>query len=231
MRFTRHHRSFVAVLAALLLLLAACGNDDDDTAAVGAGNGDETNGEVDDNGADEEPDDTTTTTAEETTTTTEAEPDVGTGAECLIGTWQLDNDAWAAAFQQMVPPDAPMGDTAVSGRVQIEFRADGTSTSIYEDWTIHSEVTQPAPGEMTITRDGDDHGTYTAGDDGSISYTGTETNSTVDVTSVIGGQTMAMPGIEGDQTDVIGEAGSYTCEVDRLSIEVDGVTVWFDRVG
>ena len=230
MRITRHHRSLVAVLAALVLLLAACGNDDDDPAAVGAGNGNGngTNGEVEDDDGDE-PDDTTTTTAEPTTTT--AEPEVTSGAECLIGTWQLDNDEWAAAFQQMIPPDAPMGDATVSGRVQIEFRADGASTSIYEDWTIHSEVTQPAPGEMTITRDGDDHGTYTAGDDGSISYTPTETNSTVDVHSVIGGQAMDMPGIEGEQTDVIGEAGSYTCEGDRLNIDVDGASVWFDRVG
>ena len=230
MRFTRHHRSLVAILAALLLLLAACGNDDD-SAAVGAGNGngDDTNGEVEDDAEDDESDDTTTTTAEPTTTTTE--PEVTSGAECLIGTWQLDNEEWAAAFQQMIPPDAPMGDATVTGRLTIEFRGDGTSTSIYDDWTIRSEVTQPAPGEVTITRDGDDHGTYTAGDDGSISYTPTETNTTVDVTSVVGGQTMAMPGIEGEQTDVIGGAGSFTCEGDRMSIAVDGATVWFDRVG
>lgn len=227
------HR-LVAVLAATTLLLAACGDDDDDGAAVGAGNGEATevdSGEGASDETDPEDEDDVTTTEAETTTTTEAEPEVASGAECVVGTWQNDNEAWGEAFQAMIPADAPMELESVTGAVIIEFRADGTSTTTYDEWTISTRVIQPE-GSGTITRNGVDHGTYEAGDDGSMSASDTEVNSVVDTSFTMGGQTMDMPGIEGEEAEVLGGAGTYECEGDRMRITVEGDgEVWMDRIG
>ncbi|MDZ7678663.1 MAG: hypothetical protein U5K29_08925 [Acidimicrobiales bacterium] len=225
---TPRHRWFIAVLAALMMLLAACGNDDD-PAAVGAGDDGTSEADTDDapdTDDDEDTDDTTTTTAEPTTTTTE--PEVASGAECVIGTWVSDNDAFAETMESMA--EGQMTVESVTGPVTIELRADGSVTTTYDQWTINAVMTNPS-GEATIVRDGVDHGTYTAGDDGSFSMTEVESNSTVEATATVGGQTMTMPPVEGMQTDLMGGAGTFECEGDRMSIQVEGGTAWMDRVG
>lgn len=230
MRIPAIGRGTTALFAALLLLFAACG-DDDSTATGGsetateAESGDD--GEADDDA--DEPDETTTTTTAETTTTTEAEPEVASGAECLIGTWRGDNEEWGRSFQSLLPAGVPIQLDSVTGTVLVEYGADGSVITTYDDWTINADVTQPA-GTVTITRDGVDTGTYTAGDDGSFTMTAVDSNSTVSTESVVGGQTMALPGIDGVQTELIGDAGTYRCDGDRMSLEVEGATAWLDRV-
>lgn len=230
MRSSRLGRLLAALFTATLLLLAACGDDDGTAASGGDSNGaDEGGDDGETSGEDEESDDSTTTTAADTTTT-EAEPDVAAGAECLIGTWTVDNDAWGESFQSMIPADTPMQLEGIGGTVRVEFGADGTVANTYEDWTINAAVTQPA-GTMTITRAGVDTGTYTAGDDGSFSMTGGESGSTVSAEMNVGGQVMSMPSTDGLQTNVMGGAGTYECEGDRMSIDTVDATIWLDRVG
>lgn len=227
---SRHRKLFLTALIALLALFVpvACGDDDSD--AVGQGAGSESG--ADDEGGEVEPDEAdTTTTTDATTTTTTTQPPRRSGAECVIGTWQNDNEAWGETFMAIVPADAPVELESVTGTTTIDFRTDGTSTTVYEDWTISMRVTQPE-GSGTITRNGVDHGTYQAGDDGSLTVTDTEVNSVVDTAFTIGGQTMAMPGIQGEEAQVIGGAGTYDCDGDRMSISVEGQgMVWMDRVG
>ncbi len=226
------HRLF-AVLVAATLILAACGNDDDG-AAIGVGDGDDTEATDDAESTDDEADeaDDTTTTEAETTTTTEAEPEVASGAECVIGTWESDNDAFAEAMEAIAPAEAGMTVESVTGPVTIEFRADGSVTTTYEEWTINAVMATPmGEGASTIVRDGVDEGTYSAGDDGSFSMTETASNSTVSMSATVGGQTFEMPATDGVQTDVIGGAGTYECDGDRMGVQVEGGTAWMDRVG
>lgn len=227
MRTIPRLRWFIAALAALTMLLAACGNDDD-PAAVGAGDDGTSEAGTDDDSDtdDEDTEDTTSTTAEPMTTTT-TEPEVASGAECVVGTWVADNDAFAETMSSMA--EGQMTIESVTGPITIEFGADGSVTTTYDQWTINAVMTNPS-GEATIVRDGVDTGTYTAGDDGSFSMTEVDSNSTVEATATVGGQTMTMPSVEGMQTDVMGGAGTFECEGDRMGVQVEGGTAWMDRV-
>lgn len=149
----------ISVLALAALVGGVLGGCADDTAADGtASSGAE--GSV----ASAQPAAEVTTSATEDADEEAAEEvsDIPTGetptsddpASCLHGTWVADNEFFLAGIQEF-------GDEvrSVDGRVVLEFSADGTLETDYQDWLITAVADG---GEVQISRDGLDTGTFSA---------------------------------------------------------------------
>lgn len=220
---------FAVMTVVMLLLLAACG-DDDEPIAAGGGTVAET--EPGDQSSDDAESDTTTTSTEpeSTTTTTEPEPEPTGGEACLVGTWLVDNDHWGEMFEAFARAEGGEGFQVigVTGVGSTEFRADGTTETIYDEWTITATVAS-APGEMSIIRTGVDQGTWTAEGD---HLTMVDTDVTSVVRTTMGG--MELPTGGGGSTydaSLLEGSATYECSGDRLSVTMEGATAVLNRVG
>lgn len=126
----------------------------------------------------------------------------GAGAACLHGTWLADNEFFLESIRQF-------GDeiTDVSGQVVIDFAADGTLTTDYQDWLITAQAEGIA---VTIRRDGTDLGEYTA-TDSTVSFTDLEMGSMLHLSSA----GMEMPIVPEPASY---REASYTCDQTAASI-------------
>ena len=87
-------------------------------------------------------------------------------ASCLVGTWLVDNNAMASAFQAITSvPGAPPSTQSVSGTFAVEFRADGTMSVNVVDWTTAATEDGPVgtpPILFESVFNGSTSGTWTA---------------------------------------------------------------------
>lgn len=222
---SRHPKLLVTAFVALLALLvpAACGDDSAETSSSAAEAGADSDGGANgDNG-----DDTTTTEAPTTTTTETAPP--ATGEACLIGKWQVDNDQWGQMFQAFADAEAGEGFQVlgVTGVGTTEFRADGTTETVYDEWTITAAM-EGAPGDMAIVRTGVDHGTWST-DGGNVKLVETEITSGVTVS--MGGMVLPGGADVSHDPELIADDAAFDCRGDVLSITVDGASWAMHRVG
>ena len=206
MRSTR----LFSVLAVLVLVLAACSPDDaGDTSTTVAG-------ETTTSSATEPTEPTETTAPVEETTTTQGSTQVDAG--CIVGTWEMDSQAFIDQLQSIFAGEM-LGATAAhtGGTYIVTIGGDGTFHGVREDWTWEIET---AEGTLIQTINSEETGTYTL--EGGLMDVDLETNS-FDVASSIevDGQVLDLPqppgGIQFDD-DSFDPAGEVTCDGDELVV-------------
>lgn len=153
------------------------------------------------------------------TPTTQPTPTMLTGAACLLGNWYVDNQQ----FGELMSSVSGSAVDDVTGVVMVTFRDDGTTTTHYDDWK-HTITVQSAT--VTIIKNGEDHGTYEMVDDGTMTLTDTDMNSTTTAKMEMQGRTTdydAPP-----QPSVFSQS-VFTCEGDELTVTAEGATTVLHR--
>lgn len=148
---------------------------------------------------------------------------------CLPGTWRLRSQEF---LEQIVAATGAAGDFEMkyrSGEYRISIRDDGTYTGYRDEWQFGVESPQ---GTLVTTIDSADPGTWTANDD-RLTIDDHGGNATVTLQIETGGQLQDLPfaGTQSVGTDAISGTGTFTCEDDILTTDVQGVTAIFDYVG
>lgn len=138
-----------------------------------------------------------------------------TGAECLPGDWVFDNDS----FIEMMNAYSMDTYDGIDGSAVTTFRADGTSSTHYDEWT-HKLSSDGM--KIAVERNGTDHGTYSVNANGTMSMTDTEVNSTTVMTTSQGSYSAE------SELSVFSE-GAFVCKGDKLTIDVDGETAVMNR--
>jgi hypothetical protein len=184
---------------ALALLVTGCSSDGDDTAAT--------------------PTPTPEATVEETPTPTPA-PTPLTAAECLVGSWDLDQASLAAGLQQTIAADGTVGEVQPAGASWLSF--DGSAVTLtYESQSL--TVTMNADGQQldtTLAFDGPLTGTYTA-TDSQITVPAADTSTVTQVVSfTLNGEPFEMPAEESGANEYQGidltGTQAYTCTEQEL---------------
>lgn len=141
-------------------------------------------------------------------------------ANCPEGRWLLDNDAWADLLQAVAPDGGSVD--SVDGEVFLNLGADGSYSSVYQDWTITMSV---EGGTSVITRDGTDSGGWSDSDGVAVLNEST-------ANSVVTGYVEApegrfdMPTTDGVPTN-IDEDFAYECQGQTLLATTDEGTITF----
>ena len=213
------HRAALAVPAALAaaLLLAGCGGggDAEKPARTAAP-------ETEESAEAPAPEDE----AEEPT----EEPDAAAseGAGCLEGTWVASAESIEESTLSAPGMSEMNAQVSVSSDSRLVFE-DGISRSEYDDQTTEVKFTVEGQDVVTTTTfDGAVVGSYTATDTEVTIADVDVSGVTLESTSVIGGEEVALPDI--DLTEALGsQAGgtsSYTCEGDTLTLtpQLEGAT-------
>lgn len=218
----------IAFLATLVLTLGACSGGDDEPAPDAPATA--TAGPTD--GADDPDGDAETDAGDDAGDSTEPGDGDGdasgaAGASCIEGTWTADNAATAAATTS-APGMSDLGATAaVTGSSTVTFSG---SDLIVEYDAQTTEVTWSMQGQdvrMVMTFDGTLTGTVDVTDD-TVTFQGVDdTALSIDYTTWVGGQELAVPGADGMISSGFEAGGSsrYTCSGDRLELTpvVEGV--------
>lgn len=213
------------LLLVLLFTLAACGGGDAATTT--------TAGAVDaaDSTATTSPPETTTTT-EATTTTTIVETTVApaSGADCVVGKWELDSEAFIESLAENfadageVPVELSFG----GGSYIIELGRDGSMSAVREAWQFRFET---AEGAIINTIEGTDSGTYAIEGD-TMTVTSTDSTTTVSVQAEVDGELVDLPFGAGPQTidqDTFSGSGQYECTDETLTVTFQGSTSVLNR--
>lgn len=221
-------RRDMVVAATIAMVLTACGGDDaasttTSIAGVSA--------------------DTTATTAAEATTTTAA-PTTTTAAptttaaaaaasaDCVVGTWELDSEAFIAQVfaSEEETGFEELGEVEIShggGAFLVTMNADGTYTGDRDNWQIRLSTDE---GTFVNTLDGEETGTWSV--DGDL-LTVTSVSSTIDVSfaAEIDGQLQELPfgSTQTMPSRELGGSGRFTCDGDSLEVELGGTTSTFTR--
>ena len=168
--------------------------------------------------------DDTTTTAADITTTTEV---AAGGADCVVGSWVIDSDAFLESLRDVFADEATGGEvTEINGIYAVEMAADGTFTGERDEWGF---TVLTAEGTVEIAMDGTETGTWSAAEDNITVETNTSAvNVSVTVTS--GDQVFTLTDSPVDIPDVITSAAEYTCAGDVLTVTSDDVQFVLTRV-
>jgi hypothetical protein len=208
-------RSRVLLLLALVVLAASCGDDAD------GGDG----------GA------SSTTTGDIAVTTTTA--GAADGSDCLVGEWEADLDSYIEGFggylERVGGP--ALGD--ISGALTLTMDGERFIAN-FQDWTVVL-VLPGGAGQTTVITDGEQAGDYSGAED-VLTVTDIDSSLTASGSMVIGGvETDLSDGpIDLDsfaQTNLFTDALPYTCDGDRLVLDVvvpdlgEQFTTGLDRVG
>lgn len=168
-----------------------------------------------------------TTTTEPATTTTAQE---SSGAQCLTGTWILDNEAFVENFESIFA-DAGMPDaevTPLEGSFTVELAADGSLTATRVGWGFNV-----ATGEGTIILeiDGTETGTWSA-DDSTLTVDTDTSDLELSAAVEVDGEIIDMPSEFQPDFDVppgVASDSAYTCSADVLTLTNDGVESVLNR--
>lgn len=213
---------FAALSLTATMLLSGCSEKEDDQSAAAASGA----------AASTEPGVTAPTpgpdspaTSEPTATlepppTEESPPEMElTGAECLPGNWFLDN----AEFGALLSAAAGSTVSDLTGNVMVTFREDGTTSTAYDEWTYTVVVDGT---QLTLIKNGIDHGTYQVAADGTMSMVDTDLSSVSQMKLEVDGA----PVISTVQSEpsVFGSA-AFTCVGDELTVTADGATTIMHR--
>jgi hypothetical protein len=208
------------------LMLAACGGDDaTTTTAAAAGN--------------EAPVTTqttamATTTTEAPTTTTEAPTTTQAAltADCLVGTWELDSEAF---IQQIFSSGEEtgleeLGEVTVShggGSFLVTMAADGSYVGERDNWQIRLSADE---GTFVNTLDGEEAGTWSVTGD---QLTVNSESSTIEVSfaAEVDGvlQELTFGGTQTVANRELGGSGPFSCDDDTLEVTFEGSTSTFAR--
>ncbi len=143
--------------------------------------------------------------------TSESPPsETRTAANCPDGRWRLDTNSWTALLKSMTPAGSSV--ESVDGDVVLNLNADGSYTTVYQDWTIALAVDR---GTSVMTRDGTDSGTW-EGADGRAVLTSREDTSVREGYVETPDGRFDVPTVDSVPTGV-GEEFAYEC---------DGTTLW-----
>lgn len=123
-------------------------------------------------------------------------------SECLHGTWLADNQFIFASATEEVSFDE------ITGEVFLTYAPGGTLTTDYREWRM---VSSNEGEQVTVTRNGVDHGEYTLGN-GTISFTDLELTSVLTVSAADVEMTQVPEPV--NQRDI-----AYTCEGDLTTME------------
>lgn len=208
------------------LVLAAC-SPSDETAA------DETTTTADEvtttSGVEETSTTQATTTTTEATTTTAA----ASGADCLVGEWELDSEAFVEQLTTAMAEEVGGQDITiefVGGSYTVSMGEGGTFTAVRDEWSWQTAM---AEGTFRITIDGIDTATWSA-DAGSLTVSDIESSSVVTAQAEVEGELVDLPQstVPLADTNAVGETTSYTCTGDTLTVEsTEGFTSELTRVG
>jgi len=167
--------------------------------------------------------------ASATTSTTVADVSVGSGNldECMVGTWELDADAFFQVISDsLAGSDAPGEFVHLGGVNQITASADGTFVDERIDWRF-GVVTGFGNLEMTVNHT--QTGTWSAAGD-VVSTTITDTG-TPDFTMAIDGLPFEIPGgalpVEPPETSI--DAAVAACSETTLLVTADDITSTWTR--
>lgn len=124
---------------------------------------------------------------------------------CVVGTWLLDNNRFTGLLHELGAEPVTS-----SGRTEVAIGADGAVTVTYTDWRM---LLRAPAGEMTMTRNGTDRGTFVTRVDGSFTLQETRIGSGVmlRLTSPSGPIDVGPERAEAGAID-----GRYQCHPDRL---------------
>jgi len=206
-----------------MVLLAACsGTTDAETTTTEAGGsgGDTTtttSGGVE----------STTTTSADTTTTTAAQ--TSSLAECAVGVWELDSQAFFDDLIAAMPPEEVVGEfLLIDGAYLLTVGADGTIVNERRDWTFGVDSDY---GQLEIRINSLQTGTYTV--DGDVITVSMDPAPPPDVRILVDDVPVDFPGgvspVEPPDADFTG--ATITCSGDALTATADGFTSTWDRVG
>ena len=138
---------------------------------------------------------------------------------CTIGTWQMDNDSFAAMWLQIAASTGLAASIdSVTGTVTIEVNPEGVWTSTYENWGFTSSSPEGITISFSIT--GDESSTGTFAEDGLFSFQSNSVNTTVTMTASAQGVNIPIPPMVGTGS-AIGGTGNYICEGDAMTITTD----------
>lgn len=195
----------------VVLLLAACGGGEAETATTTALEPTTTAAETTTTAA------PTTTTTEATTTTTTTVPQPS-AEDCLVGTWELDSEAFVDSLMATMGTDLPGEITSGGGSYIVEMDADGSITSTRDEWRYLIESTE---GTLAVQLDGTETGTYTTdGDTITISITGGETSVTTGL--LVDGELQELPfgPTQTFDAEPLEGAGTFDCAADTLTMTI-----------
>ena len=219
-------RTSMAMLMAIAVTMAACGGDDAATTTTVGGDA------ADATQATEA--ETTTTTEAPTTTTTEAPTttEATVSADCLVGTWELDSEAFIeqifAAADETGFED--LGEVTVShggGSFIVTMTDDGSYVGERDDWQIRLSADE---GTFVTTLNGEEAGTWsTEGDQ--LTVTSESSTLQVSFAAEVDGVLQELPfgGPETVASRELGGTGPFTCDDDTLGVTFEGGASTFSR--
>lgn len=168
----------------------------------------------------------TTTTAPSETTTTAASSGAG-GPDCLVGTWELDNESFVEAIRTAFDQPGMNLESVepAGGTYTVELGADGEFSGTRDEWGF---VIAMAEGTLDILINGTESGTWSA-DDSTLTVNSTGADVDVSMTMEVDGVTTELPSSSADVPGAMQTASSYSCEGDTLSVTSEGVTTVMNR--
>lgn len=166
----------------------------------------------------------TTTSVASTTTEAEKAADVAT---CVVGSWELDSEAFFDDLLSTLPPDEQIGEfSVVDGAYRITAGADGTWVNERDEWTfaVSSEF-----GELQLTISDRQSGTWSI--DGDVLSTTLEPGESPEVSVLVDGVPVDFPAgtlpIEAPEAEFTGAA--ITCTGDTMTASFEGFTSTWSR--
>ncbi len=167
------------------------------------------------------PDDTAGTVASGDETDPTDPPAALTGGDdCLLGTWELDVDAFASGLEELYSGTGAAAEVTIDGRSIIEFREGGVFTGGYDDFVATANAEGLPPIEIRF--EGVGEGSWEA--DGSlVSLRPDSVDVTID--TLMGGQPVGDFGFDiGALVSFEATDAPYTCDEQTIAIDVaDGV--------
>lgn len=176
---------------------------------------------------------TTTTTAgggstsTTTTSTTAVEVGGGTLAECMVGTWVLDAEAFFEVItESLAGSDAPGEFVHLGGVNQVVASADGTFVDQRIDWKF-GVITDFGNLEMTVNHT--QTGTWSAA--GDVISTMITDAGTPEFEMAIDGLPFEVPGgaLPVDPPETVFDAATGTCTATTLTVTADATTSTWSR--
>ncbi len=219
-------RRDIVTTTAIVVLLTACGGGDAATTTTSTAAGSA---------------ETTATTAAEATTTTAAPttteaPTTTAGAtasaDCLVGTWELDSEAFIAQVFASGEETGfeDLGDMEIShggGAFLVTMNADGTYVGDRDNWQIRLSTDE---GTFVNTLDGEETGNWSV--EGDL-LTIETVSSTIDLSfaAEIDGELQELPfgGSQTVATRELGGSGRFTCDQGLLEVDLEGSISTFTR--
>ena len=172
------------------------------------------------------------TTTTEATTTTTSDATAGGGESCLVGTWELDSEAFMESLEGAFADEPALENVTVEfvdGSYTVTMTDGGSFTASRDDWSFQV-VSADATFRLTI--DGSEEGGWMA-DGSTLTVTDVEGSLSVDAQALVDGELVDLPtgSVPTIESSAVAESSSYECRDDALTVTVEeGFVSEFTRV-